>query len=87
MQDLDLKFVCHYGEFIKQKMSGRDELAGRDVILVHRLLKNGVSQDRRPAALLQFGDFACPQDTVPSRGHVTRRLPDANLGFLTPCKA
>lgn len=44
MQDLDLKFVCHHGEFIKQKMSGRDELAGRDVILVHRLLKNGVNE-------------------------------------------
>src|SRR5258706_13584613 len=44
IQDLDLKFVCHHGEFIKQKMSGRDELAGRDVILVHRLLKNGVNE-------------------------------------------
>ena len=44
MQDLDLKFVCHHGEFIKQRMSGRDELAGRDVILVHRLLKNGVNE-------------------------------------------
>ena len=44
MQDLDLKFVCHHGEFIKQKMSGRDELAGRDVILVHRLLKNSVNE-------------------------------------------
>jgi hypothetical protein len=40
MQDLDFEFVCHHGEFIKQKMSGRDELAGRDVILVHRLLKS-----------------------------------------------
>src|SRR6266852_8215237 len=44
MQALDLKFVCHHGEFIKQKMSGRDELAGRDVILVHRLLKNGATE-------------------------------------------
>jgi hypothetical protein len=44
MQDLDLKFVCHHGEFIKQRMSGRDELAGRDVVLVHRLLKNGVNE-------------------------------------------
>ena len=42
MQQLDLKFVSHYGEFIRQRMAGRDELAGRDVILVHRLLKNDV---------------------------------------------
>ena len=35
MQSLDVKFVVHHGEFIRQKMSGREELAGRDVILVH----------------------------------------------------
>lgn len=44
MQRLDLKFVCHHGEFIKHKMAGREELAGRDVILVHRLLKNAVNE-------------------------------------------
>jgi uncharacterized protein YndB with AHSA1/START domain len=43
MQNLDLKFVSHYGEFIKHKMAGREELAGRDVILIHRLLKNAVT--------------------------------------------
>ena len=32
------------GEMVKQKMGGREELAGRDVILVHRLLKNAVSE-------------------------------------------
>jgi uncharacterized protein YndB with AHSA1/START domain len=42
MGDLDFKFVVHYGEMVKQKMGGREELAGRDVILVHRLLKNSV---------------------------------------------
>ena len=44
MQSLDVKFVVHHGEFIKQKMAGREELAGRDVILVHRLLKNEVNK-------------------------------------------
>jgi uncharacterized protein YndB with AHSA1/START domain len=42
MQQLDLKFAAHHGDFIRQRMGGRDELAGRDVILVHRLLKNAV---------------------------------------------
>jgi uncharacterized protein YndB with AHSA1/START domain len=42
MAQLDLKFVVHHGEFIRQRMGGREELAGRDVILVHRLLKNTV---------------------------------------------
>src|SRR3569623_1804830 len=44
MQDLDLMFVAHHGEFIKHKMAGREELAGSDVIVVHRLLKNGVNE-------------------------------------------
>jgi Protein of unknown function (DUF2652)/Polyketide cyclase / dehydrase and lipid transport len=31
MGDLDFKFVSHHGEMVKQKMGGREELAGRDV--------------------------------------------------------
>jgi hypothetical protein len=40
--DLDLKFVVHHGEAIIQKVAGRQELMGSDVIVVHRLLKNEV---------------------------------------------
>jgi len=43
--DLDLKFFVHVGTAVPQRIAGRDELAGRDVILVHRLLK-----DSAPAA-------------------------------------
>lgn len=31
MEDLDLNFASHYGEFVKQRMAGREELAGHDV--------------------------------------------------------
>jgi uncharacterized protein YndB with AHSA1/START domain len=58
MQSLDVKFVVHHGEFIRQKMSGREELAGRDVILVHRLLKNDVSKTFGPRAYALYSD-AC----------------------------
>ena len=44
MGDLDFKFVVHHGEMVRQKIGAREELAGRDVILVHRLLKNTVSE-------------------------------------------
>jgi uncharacterized protein YndB with AHSA1/START domain len=44
MQSLDVKFVVHHGAFIRQRMAGQEELAGRDVILVHRLLKNEVNK-------------------------------------------
>ena len=40
--DLNLKFVVHHGRAIRQKVAGREELLGSDVIVVHRLLKNDV---------------------------------------------
>ncbi len=40
--DLDLKFVVHHGAAILQRVAGRQELLGSDVIVVHRLLKNDV---------------------------------------------
>jgi hypothetical protein len=39
---LSLKFVAHEGEIAFQKIKKHKELAGVDVILVHRLLKNDV---------------------------------------------
>ncbi|MFO1069749.1 MAG: DUF2652 domain-containing protein [Geminicoccaceae bacterium] len=44
MHKLDLKVVAHHGAFVRQRMGGREELAGRDVILVHRLLKNSAGE-------------------------------------------
>jgi len=40
--DLDLKFVVHHGAAIIQRVAGRQELLGSDVIVAHRLLKNEV---------------------------------------------
>jgi hypothetical protein len=37
-----LKFVVHHGAAILQKVAGRQELLGSDVIVAHRLLKNEV---------------------------------------------
>lgn len=42
---LDLKFVAHHGAFVRREILGSHDLAGPDVILVHRLLKNGVAAD------------------------------------------
>ena len=60
MQDLDLKFVSHHGEFIKHKMAGREELAGSDVIVIHRLLKNAVNERLGRHAYALYSD-ACIQ--------------------------
>jgi len=43
--DLDLKFIVHHGEAILQKVAGRQELLGSDVIVAHRLLKNEVVEE------------------------------------------
>ena len=40
--DLRLKAVMHYGIVTFKKIRRFEELAGEDVILVHRLLKNGI---------------------------------------------
>jgi len=46
VQKLDLKIVAHHGRFLRQLVGGRGQVAGVDVILAHRLLKNGVTQKR-----------------------------------------
>ena len=42
---LRLKAIGHYGTFLAQTVGGRPQTAGADVILAHRLLKNGVRPD------------------------------------------
>ena len=44
---LDLKFFVHHGPYVHSRIAGRDELAGTDVILVHRLLKGTVAAEAR----------------------------------------
>jgi len=39
---LGLKFVAHYGDYVVQSLAGTEDIAGPDVIAVHRLLKNSV---------------------------------------------
>lgn len=41
---LDLKQFVHYGSFVKEEIAGHIRLVGHDVNLIHRLLKNSISQ-------------------------------------------
>src|SRR5262245_41264000 len=43
---LDLKIIAHHGRFLRQIVGGRGQVAGADVILAHRLLKNGWARGR-----------------------------------------
>lgn len=45
MHTLDLKFFVHYGEYMIQRVPGtQEDIVGKDVILLHRLLKNSVTE-------------------------------------------
>jgi hypothetical protein len=41
---LDLKVIAHHGAFLRQRVAGHPQLSGTDVILAHRLLKNGLAR-------------------------------------------
>jgi class 3 adenylate cyclase len=41
---LDLKMVVHHGAFLRHTVGGRSRVTGTAVILVHRLLKNGLGR-------------------------------------------
>lgn len=43
--ELDLKVVVHHGRFGRREVAGSEELTGRDVIIVHRLLKNRIADE------------------------------------------
>jgi len=43
---LALKIVAHHGHFLRHTIGGRAQVAGTDVILAHRLLKNGLGLGR-----------------------------------------
>jgi hypothetical protein len=82
MQNLDLKFVSHHGEFIKHRMAGREELAGRDVIVVHRLLKNAVNERLGGHAYALYSD-AC----IRQWGSIHSRRVSSNTGSRSTSSA
>jgi hypothetical protein len=44
--DLDLKVIAHHGKYLRQMVGDRSQAAGGNVILAHRLLKNGLAGRR-----------------------------------------
>ena len=51
---LSLKLIVHHGSFMRQTVRGRSRVAGPDIILAHRFLKNDVE----PRTYLLFTDAA-----------------------------
>jgi hypothetical protein len=55
---LDLKFFTHFGEYAMQQVAGRRKVVGTPVNLIHRLLKNGVTERTGWSAYAMFTDSA-----------------------------
>jgi hypothetical protein len=55
---LDLKFFIHHGDFIVQEVSGIHELVGSDVNMIHRLMKNHVTENTGWTAYMLFTNQA-----------------------------
>ena len=55
---LGLKFIAHYGTYLVQRTGASEDLAGPDVILLHRLLKNTITAATGVGAYVFFTD-AC----------------------------
>lgn len=85
MPSLDLKVLAHHGAIVRQRMAGREELVGSDVILAHRLLKNAVTERTGATAYALYTD-ACLRaaDVDPAAiGLVEHRETYEHIGEVT----
>lgn len=79
---LDLKFFVHHGEFAVQKLDAHDELVGSDVILIHRLLKNHVTEATGVRAYTLFTDAALQKLGLGTDGLVAHEESYENFGSV-----
>jgi hypothetical protein len=78
---LDLKFVVHHGPFRTHRVAGHEEVVGKDVALVHRLLKNGVAEANGWRGYALFSDEALQRLGVEPEG-LYRRTETYDLGAV-----
>ena len=78
-----LKIVSHHGSFLELTVGGREQAVGADVILAHRLLKNGVA-DRDHYALFTRSALASMGIDPARAGFVERTESYEHFGDV-PC--
>jgi hypothetical protein len=90
VSSLDLKFFVHFGTFVLQPVDDRIQLVGADINLIHRLLKNSVTNETgirayvlcTAAAVEALGldtnaqDMVDHKETVPDFGVVALSIKD-----------
>jgi uncharacterized protein YndB with AHSA1/START domain len=65
ISSLDLKFFVHYGSFAIQHIVDHDELVGNNVNLIHRLLKNHVTEQTHLSAYTLYTSQAIEHLNLP----------------------
>jgi hypothetical protein len=68
--ELGLKFVLHHGDYVAQRLVGHEDVAGPDVIVAHRLLKNHARDLVGPGPYALLTDVALEALDVPADGMV-----------------
>ena len=63
--NLDLKFFVHFGEFMIQDLGPYKELIGNDVNLIHRILKNNVTESSGIKAYILYTQNAIDALAIP----------------------
>jgi Protein of unknown function (DUF2652)/Activator of Hsp90 ATPase homolog 1-like protein len=58
INNLDLKFFVHHGEFVLSNLRGREEMVGSDVNLIHRVMKNHIAEETGYRAYTLYTDAA-----------------------------
>jgi uncharacterized protein YndB with AHSA1/START domain len=77
---LDVKFITHFGGFIRQQVGGHRTPVGNDVNLVHRLLKNGLEAETGWRGYALFTDAALSSLGLDPAGMHRRVEEYAHLG-------
>jgi hypothetical protein len=82
---LDLKFMAHHGDYMLQRVTGIHELVGSDVNLIHRLLKNHVSEETGWRAYALFSEAALMHMGVKPEGMHEQIENYEHLGDVKVC--
>lgn len=80
---LDLKFFVHHGDYIVQTVSGIHELVGSDVNLIHRLMKNRITEATGWRAYALFTERSLEHMRLQPEGMHTQTETYEHLGAVT----
>ena len=85
--NLNLKFIAHYGELAEKDIKGRKVLFGSDVILAHRLLKNHIKSDEYALLSDDLINSCDPESLFPelSWSKINREKEKYDLGEVNYC--